>query len=285
MIKLKNIGKMYSSKFVLENINLDIKSNTIIGLVGENGAGKSTIMKIITGLIRNYRGEKIITQNNFKIGALIDGPSFYKNYDARTNLEYLGAYNNINNCEIDYIFNLLNLNEFGNKPYSKYSLGMRQRLGIGFTLLGNPNLLVLDEPFNGLDPKQVYQIVDILKKWKQETHGSILISSHILSQLDMLCDSVIFIDKGKIVKKIDMNEYKNTSIYRVILSDKNEDLYNYLIKNKIKILECIENKNYKIEVDSDNNIIKYINKNFEVDELYREKQTLEDIYRKVEGIN
>lgn len=285
MIQLKNIGKTYSNKFVIKDINLNIENNTIIGLVGENGAGKSTIMKIITGLIRNYNGEKIIAQDGFKIGTLIDGPSFYNNYDAKTNLKYLGAYNNLDTCEIDRIFNLFNLNEFGNKPYSKYSLGMKQRLGIAFTLLCNPNLLVLDEPFNGLDPKQVYKIVDILKKWKKETNGSILISSHVLSQLDMLCDSVIFIDKGKIIKKVDMNEYKNNSVYRIILPDKNENFHNYLIKNKIQILECLENKNYKIQVNLDNNIIKYISKNFEVDEIYKEKQTLENIFRKVEGIN
>lgn len=285
MIELKNVEKVYSKKQVIKNINLRIEPNTIIGLVGENGAGKSTIMKIITGIIKRYSGERIVDEN-IKIGSLIEGPSFYKKYDAKTNLRYLGAYKDASSQDIDYVYNLLKLNEFGKKAYGKYSLGMKQRLGIALALLGKPSVLILDEPFNGLDPKQVIDIVSILKEWMKETQGSIMISSHILSQLDMLCDKVIFINKGTINKEVKIDKStENSIIYRIILTDKDESCYEFLKNNNIEILENIDMKSYKIKIEPKGKIIREVCKNFSIEEVYKEKQTIESIFRKVEGID
>ncbi|MBS4539471.1 ATP-binding cassette domain-containing protein [Clostridium sp. D2Q-11] len=162
MISLKNISKIYKKEKALDNISFDIGENQIIGLVGENGAGKTAIMKIITGLIKEYEGEFQL-KNNLRISKLIDCPGFYKNYDAMKNLRILGDYNNVLEEDINEIYNLFSLDDFGTKKLSQYSLGMKQRLAIAFAFLGNPYLIILDEPLNGLDPKKTIEIINIMK--------------------------------------------------------------------------------------------------------------------------
>jgi len=286
MLKLKNIKKEYSKKIVLSDINMEINKGEIIGLVGENGVGKSTIMKIITGLIKNYSGERIVSRD-LKLGYLIDSPSFYNNYDAKSNLKLLSMYNpNVTDDDIDKIYDLFKLSEFENKKFSKYSLGMKQRLGIAFSILGSPDLVVLDEPFNGIDPKMTILIIDILKNWVKRTNGSIIISSHILSQLDKLCDKVLFVSNGCITKKQTLNNLNsNNLIYVIKLFGEDKSLYNYLNDNKIEILSRKDFSEFKIRIDKNSkNIISYIRKNFSIDELYKEKEDLETIFRKIEGI-
>ncbi len=286
MLKLKNIKKEYSKKTVLSDVNIEINRNEIIGLVGENGVGKSTIMKIITGLIKNYSGERIISKD-LKLGYLIDSPSFYSNYDAKSNLKLLSMYNpNVTDNDIDEIYNLFRLSEFGKKKFSKYSLGMKQRLGIAFSLLGSPDLLVLDEPFNGVDPKMTILIIDMLKEWVKKTDGSIIISSHILSQLDTLCDKVLFVSNGHITKEQTLHDINSDNlIYVIKLSNKDKSLYDYLNDNKIEILDQKDFSEFKIMIDKNSkDVISYIRKNFSIDELYKEKTDLETIFRKIEGI-
>ncbi|SFU68893.1 ABC-2 type transport system ATP-binding protein [Clostridium sp. DSM 8431] len=286
MLKLKNINKEYSKKVVLSDVNIEINANEIIGLVGENGVGKSTIMKIIAGLIKKYSGERIISKD-LKLGYLIDNPSFYNNYDTKTNLRLLSMYNpNITDEDIDKIYDLFKLSEFGKKKFLNYSLGMKQRLGIALSLLGSPDLLILDEPFNGVDPKMSILIMDILKNWVKITNGSILISSHILSQLDTLCNRVLFVSNGHITNEQTLKDLNsNTLIYVIKLLNKDESLYNYLKNNNIEILEQKDFSEFKIRIDTDSkDIISYIRKNFSIDELYKEKESLETIFRKIEGI-
>ena len=163
---------------------------------------------------------------------------------------------------------------------------LKQRLGIALSLLGSPDLLILDEPFNGVDPKMSILIMDILKNWVKITNGSILISSHILSQLDTLCNRVLFVSNGHITNEQTLKDLNsNTLIYVIKLLNKDESLYNYLKNNNIEILEQKDFSEFKIRIDTDSkDIISYIRKNFSIDELYKEKESLETIFRKIEGI-
>ena len=286
MIQLKNISKTYSKKNALTNVNLSINKSQVIGLVGENGAGKSTLMKIIAGLIKSYAGEKKIDKK-IKIGYLIDSPSFYKDYDAKTNLKFLSIYNdNITNQDIEKVYNIFKLDQFENKKFSQYSLGMKQRLGIAYAMLGNPDLLILDEPFNGIDPKMTLTIINIIKDWVKQTNSSVIISSHILSQLDKLCTKVVFIDKGSITSIRDLDESNNDNfVYVINLVDSDKKLYDLLLKNHINIIESVDMKYYKISLDKDSlSIINIITKNFSINEIFKERENLENIFRKMEGM-
>lgn len=206
IIKTYNMTKKYDRHFSLDNINLTVKAGEIYGLIGKNGAGKTTILKILSGVILLSSGsvelfgrtsEKDLNNQRQRMGCIIETPSFFPYLSAKKNLEYYRLQRGIagKGC-IDEVLKQVGLSETGNKPFKAFSLGMKQRLGLGLALLGSPDVLILDEPINGLDPVGIAEFREILKRLNRERNITIIISSHILSELSQIATVYGFIDKG-----------------------------------------------------------------------------------------
>ena len=220
VVSIKDISKYYGKSQVLKNVSLDIPNGSIFGLVGRNGAGKTTLMRIITGLAEPTSGtysisgvsskDKEILKVRRRMGSIIESPAIFRNLSAYDNLKL--QYINLGMTSFDDINELLELvelNNTGKKTAGKFSLGMKQRLGIAVALCGKPDILILDEPINGLDPQGIIQMREILLKINREKHTTILISSHILEELSKLATHYAFIDKGEILQMLSSDELMN----------------------------------------------------------------------------
>lgn len=216
ILKTYNITKKYGNQVAVNNVNMTIKKGEIYGFIGQNGAGKTTLIRLITGLIHKTggeiellgaTGEAELNKSRTMIGSLIETPSFYTNMTARENLEVSRLVRNIpgKRC-IDEVLELVGLKDVEKKKVKDFSLGMRQRLGIANALMGNPKLLILDEPINGLDPMGIVEIRELLKKINKEKDMTILISSHILSELSELATTYGIISNGKLIEEITAEE-------------------------------------------------------------------------------
>ena len=206
ILKVNGVSKDYGHFHALDSMSFTVPKGSIYGLVGRNGAGKTTVMRIISGLQEPTSGK---VEYGFdhkklgKVGALVELPSIYSNQTAKENLIY--QYINLGlkvDDSIDQILDYVGLGNTGAKKAGRFSLGMRQRLGIAMAMCGNPELLILDEPINGLDPQGIIQIRDLLIKLNQEKGITIIISSHILSELSKLATDFGFVEGGKVVKEI-----------------------------------------------------------------------------------
>lgn len=217
ILRIENLCKDYGKFHVLKNVSLEIPNGSIFGLVGRNGAGKTTLMRIITGLAEATSGtysisgisssdKKILTVRR-RIGSIIESPAVYKNMSAYDNVKL--QYINLGMTSFESIPGLLELVDLqgaGKKKAGKFSLGMKQRLGIAVALCGKPDILILDEPINGLDPQGIIQMREILLKINRERHTTILISSHILEELSKLATHYAFIEKGEILQTLSSRE-------------------------------------------------------------------------------
>lgn len=216
ILKTYNITKKYGNQVAINNVNMTIKKGEIYGFIGQNGAGKTTLIRLITGLIHKTggeiellgaTGEAELNKSRTMVGSLIETPSFYTNMTARENLEVSRLVRNIpgKKC-IDEVLELVGLKDVEKKKVKNFSLGMRQRLGIANAIMGNPKLLILDEPINGLDPMGIVEIRELLKKINKEKDMTILISSHILSELSELATTYGIISNGKLIEEITAEE-------------------------------------------------------------------------------
>lgn len=216
ILKTYNITKKYGNQVAVNNVNMTIKKGEIYGFIGQNGAGKTTLIRLITGLIHKTggeiellgaTGEAELNKSRTMIGSLIETPSFYTNMTARENLEVSRLVRNIpgKKC-IDEVLELVGLKDIEKKKVKDFSLGMRQRLGIANAIMGNPKLLILDEPINGLDPMGIVEIRELLKRINKEKDMTILISSHILSELSELATTYGIISNGKLIEEITAEE-------------------------------------------------------------------------------
>lgn len=203
LLELKNINKTIKGNKILENISFYIEKGEICGLLGVNGAGKSTIMKIICNLAEISNGEILFLGKNMKqsdldnIGALIEYPPLYNNLSAYDNLKCKAILYGIENKRIEEVLKIVGLENTGKKKVSKFSLGMKQRLGIALAILHKPKLLILDEPTNGLDPVGTKELIELIKNFAKEG-TTILVSSHHINEIKKLTDRIIIIDKGKV---------------------------------------------------------------------------------------
>lgn len=237
-IKILEVNNLYKSFFytdVLKDISFDISEGEIVGIIGPNGAGKTTIIKSILGLYKIKKGSvKICGNDIFKqkekalsnVGCIIEKPDLYEHLNAKDNIKIIKLLNNIKDEEyIDKLIKLVKLDAKLDIKVKKYSLGMKQRLALLLALIKRPKLLILDEPTNGLDPNGIKELRSILKVKSQEENLGILISSHILSEVENICDKIIIINDGKILSEFGIEEvkYKNISL---------EDEYFRLIEGK-----------------------------------------------------
>jgi len=202
--------KSYGKNEVLKDVSIKVPKGSIFGLIGKNGAGKTTLMRIITGLQVQNKGTVDITCP--LIGALIDTPAYYRNLNAYENLKIQFINLGLTSYEdISEIIDLVGLDIAGKKPVRSYSMGMRQRLGLGIAMCGNPDLIILDEPINGLDPQGIVLIRELILKINKERGTTFIISSHLLDELAKIATDFSFIDNGKIIKQISADEMHNKS--------------------------------------------------------------------------
>jgi ABC-2 type transport system ATP-binding protein len=207
-LQTKNLNFKYGlSGFGIDNINLQIPENSIYGLIGPNGNGKSTTIKTCLDLLEKDSGEVLFFDKNFdtnrevilqQVGCLLDQEGFYPQLNARDNLEIIRLIKNLPKQDLDNIFKLLELDKFGNKKVKSYSTGMKQKLAIAMAIIGNPKLIILDEPMNGLDPEVVVQMRNLLLDLNKQG-STIIISSHILSELEKIVTDVGIIKNGKLL--------------------------------------------------------------------------------------
>lgn len=212
ILRTKNLKKMYKTTTVLDDINMEIKQGEIYGLVGKNGAGKTTLLRLITGQAFSTEGEislfnansqSELSKERRRIGAIIETPSFYPKLSAQQNLEYYRIQRGIPGKQcVKEALEEVGLSDVGNKKFQSFSLGMKQRLGLALALMNKPEILFLDEPINGLDPFGIVEIRNLLLKLNHEKNITILISSHILTELSNLVTYYGFIHNGKMVKQL-----------------------------------------------------------------------------------
>lgn len=219
MIQTHEVIKTFDGKEVLRNLNLNVERGTIYGLLGANGAGKTTTFKLISGLLQptagtiRFGGEVIQAQNKKflkEMGVLIETPVFYEHLSASENLEIHLTYMGCDTAAIDSSLLLVGLDDTGRKPVSKFSLGMKQRLAIARAISHSPKLLVMDEPFNGLDPMGIRQMRELFLSQVEDYDRTVLISSHILSEIEHIADRVGVLVNGSIAKEISMSEVRRT---------------------------------------------------------------------------
>ena len=203
MIQTKNLNKSYKKQEVNKDISLLVPKNSIYGLLGPNGAGKSTLLKMLTGMINPTSGEIIYKEKPWsrndllEIGSLIEQSPIYENLTARENLKVRTLLYNLPDSRIEDVLEIVNLTNTGNKKAGKFSMGMKQRLGIAIALLNNPKLLILDEPTNGLYPIGIGDLRELIKSFPKKGI-TVIISSHILSEVEQIADYIGIIANGQL---------------------------------------------------------------------------------------
>lgn len=264
VLKTYNITKKYGEQLAVDNVNMTIKKGDIYGFIGKNGAGKTTLIRLITGLIHKSSGEiellgvneeNELNKARTMVGSLIETPSFYTNMTARENLEVSRLVRNIpgKKC-IDEVLELVGLKDVEKKKVKNFSLGMRQRLGIANALMGNPKLLILDEPINGLDPMGIVEIRELLKKINKEKDMTILISSHILSELSELATTYGIISNGKLIEEITAKQLSEKCRQYIDLRVDDTARAVILLERELGIsdYEVLEDSNIKVFSNLDN---------------------------------
>ncbi|MGL4800362.1 MAG: ATP-binding cassette domain-containing protein [Cellulosilyticaceae bacterium] len=212
ILQTRDLTKIYGSHTAVDKVNLNVAKGEIYGLVGKNGAGKTTIMKMLTGLIETQGGEIELFGKSYiddlnkarvRTGMIIETPAFYPYLSAKKNLEYYRIQRGIaDKACVDHVLQQVGLGDVGNKKFKQFSLGMKQRLGLALAIMGSPDLLILDEPTNGLDPEGIVEVRETLLRLNRERGVTILISSHILDELSKFATCYGFMKEGKLVEEI-----------------------------------------------------------------------------------
>ncbi len=302
VLELKNVTKIMGNRKIVDNVSFEINSGEIFGFLGPNGAGKTTTIKMITGLLKIDEGDILISNNDVKknfekalsqVGGIIENPEMYGYLTGRTNLEIYGRmHGNISKERINEVIKLVKLENRINDKVKKYSLGMRQRLGVAQALLHNPKLLILDEPTNGLDPMGIKELRDTLRHLAEKEGLAVLVSSYLLSEMELMCDRVGIIDNGKIIDIKTLKDIKKQNIESLItyeLEVSNYSLARKIIENdysKISEEITVDFKENKILISCSRDEIANVNKalimeNILVYTIKPINNTLEDEFMKV----
>ncbi len=232
-LQIENVTKTFGKKKAVDNVSFDLFPGEVFGFLGPNGAGKTTIIKMIMGFFRPDEGTIIINGYNRKthyeaamssIGGIVENPEMYNSLSARLNLKmYARLHKEVTEERISEVIEMVGLTERANDPIKKYSLGMKQRIGLAQAMLHRPKVLILDEPTNGLDPAGIHQLRDILKHLAHDEGVAVMVSSHLLSEMQLMCDRIGIINHGKLLQicSIDdlMHRAQNSSVYRIKTSN------------------------------------------------------------------
>lgn len=288
VLNLFDICKNFGRKKIISNFSMTIKKGQIVGLVGPNGAGKSTLIKIMVGLLKPTRGQVYINGISLKrdyekaisnVGCIVENPEFFPDMSGYENLDYFAGFRkNISKEDIDEIADKVGLQNRIHNKVRKYSLGMKQRLGIALALLGNPRILITDEPFNSLDATSVYEIRQLVKMLAKDKNLTMIISSHNLNEIQSLCTDVVFIKEGRLVLQKEMKDIVNAVYYRITVPEEFIESALYLLRDykAVRIDDSIQ-----ITASGDNlNGMLYIllENNIPILEIKNVAQNLEEIY-------
>lgn len=295
ILKCENLNKKFGKKQILNNVSLEIQEGDILGFIGPNGAGKTSTIKLILGLqsitegkvtINGYDIEKEFTKAIGKVGAIVENPDLYMYLSGYENLKLIAnLYSGISQTRIDEVVKLVKLEKRIKDKVSKYSLGMRQRLGIAQAILHKPNLLILDEPTNGLDPEGIKEMRELLVDLAQKEKMAILISSHNLAELDNLCNKVSIIKNGEIIETSDISgikrqEGKQYKIFEVDNSQKVKTLFPEAVIMKKNICKLDIPKEEIPEI-----IRKLVENEIKIYEVKEEEKSLEQAFFEKTGGN
>ena len=288
ILKCSNLNKWFGRKKILNNVSLSLDEGDVLGFIGPNGAGKTTTIKLILGLqsidsgtvtICGYDIKKEFTKAIKNVGGIIESPDMYMYLSGYDNLKLIANLYGVSKEKIDEVVKLVGLEKRIYDKVSKYSLGMRQRLGIAASLLNNPKLLILDEPTNGLDPEGNKQIRNLILKLSKKGIA-ILVSSHALSELESIVNKVVIIQKGSIVETSTLEEVKKSkNSYYIFEVDKIKDIEN---------IEKISENSFKVNINREEIpefINKLIDKKIKIYSIYEDKLSLEDAFLKRTGGN
>ncbi|MFJ7950671.1 ABC transporter ATP-binding protein [Lysinibacillus sp. NPDC096418] len=255
IIETVDLCKKYKTTYAVKDLNLQVKKGEIYGFLGPNGSGKTTSIKMLLGLIKatsgsvTLFGKQLESDRNHilkKVGALVESPSYYGHLTGYENLKIIQRMLNISEKRIEEVLNIVRLTKAKNKLVKQYSLGMKQRLGIAIALLGEPELLILDEPTNGLDPAGIHEIRDLIKSLPDSDGITILISSHLLSEIDQMATQVGIISEGNLIFQDSIE----------VLRNKNDSQIRVRVNDAIKAKSILENKfDYNIQLDPNSNLI------------------------------
>ncbi len=243
IIETTNLTKKFNEKLAVNNINMHVAKGDIYGFIGKNGAGKTSTMKLLlgtsfptSGSIKLFDNENL-DRERVKIGSLIEAPGIYRNFSAYENLKRFSMISGGTEKEIKDLLNLVGLGNVGNKKAGEFSLGMRQRLGIAIAMLGNPELLILDEPINGLDPAGIKEIRDLILRINKERGVTILISSHLLDELSKIVTKYGIINSGVLMEEISADELNNRCRKYLTIKSDNPSKVNKILAENYKELE------------------------------------------------
>ncbi len=265
ILSIKNLHKKYNKVHAVNNVSLEIIKGNVYGILGPNGSGKSTTLGIVLNVVNKTSGEyswfggKMQTHEALKrVGAILERPNFYPYMTARENLELVCKIKNINYAKVQEKLELVGLLERENSKFSTFSLGMKQRLAIASALLNDPEILILDEPTNGLDPQGIHQIRDIIKHIA--SHGTtILLASHLLDEVEKVCTHVLVLQKGEILYSGTVNGMTN-----------NEDFFELNSGNNTALQTILNNNEAVSKVVPENGkLLVYLKKPLEASELNR----------------
>ena len=293
-----NLSKKYKGNVALENVNINIKKGEIYGLIGENGAGKTTLIKIIAQLIKPTEGDVKLfgkTMENElctlqrKIGYTIENPALYMDMTARQNLEIIRIQKGIPGTnDIDRVLSVVNLSNTGKKKVKNFSLGMKQRLALAMALIDDPEILVLDEPLNGLDPTGISELRNLLKKLNTEKNMTIILSSHILSELHKLATCYGIMHKGKIVEEISSEILDDRCKKHIFIKVSDIKIASMILEKELGINDFIVYNDSIIKIYGNFDKCAEINKtlvlnNILVEEISIKGENLESYFTKVIG--
>lgn len=298
VLKTKGLTKKYGKNTAVNSVNLQIEKGSIYGLVGKNGAGKTTILRMIGGLTVPSGGEMELfgetskaglNKSRSRIGCIIETPSFYPYLSARKNLEYYRIQRGIveKDC-VEQVLKIVALEKVGTKKFKNFSLGMKQRLGLALAIMMSPDLLILDEPINGLDPSGIIELREILLRLNREKNTTIVISSHILSELEHIATEYGFINNGEFLEQVSAKALNqkckqylsvkvNDTKKAVVALEKNLDVkeYEVLNDNEITIYDKVDIPEKVAGILIKNDILLY--------SLNQNNITLEDYFMKLIG--
>ena len=296
VLECKNLNKKIGKKDILKNVSLELQEGDILGFIGPNGAGKTTTIKLILGLQKINSGEVKINgydiKNQFekaieRVGTIVENPDLYMYMTGLDNLKMIAKlYKNVDAKRIDEVIKLVGLENRIKDKVSKYSLGMRQRLGIAQAILHKPNLLILDEPTNGLDPEGIKQLRDLLTKLAKEEKMAILISSHNLAELESFCNKITIIQNGEVIETSTLEDAKRVEgrmIYEIELD--NTSNLDKIISKEIEIVDSNSFKIYLTKEEIPNVIKKLVDNDKKIYKVCEDLTSLEDAFLKKTGGN
>ncbi|HEU5238962.1 MAG TPA: ABC transporter ATP-binding protein [Pyrinomonadaceae bacterium] len=295
VLETRQLTKTFRRHTVVDGLSLIVESGDIFGFLGQNGAGKSTTIRMLLGLVRPTSGRVIVLGQDMsrhpmralkRIGAIVEAPAFYENFSGRQNLRMFSAMSGgAERGRIDSVLELVNLRERANDPVRVYSHGMRQRLGIAQALLPNPELIILDEPTDGLDPQGLFEMRRLICRLRDELGLTIVLSSHLLHEVEQVCNRVAIIDSGRLLYQGSVADLVKRNNVTKLKVDRAAEAYELLSKNQLSVSRNGDSSLY-LKVDCEkvagvNSLL--VKHGFNVTELSPQLESLEDVFLRLTG--